>query len=131
MHQQLVGGRAKKTDNYPLDLISEILRGMKDTADFEEEWGDETEKDLENAMMMNNLFHDSKYSSLVAAYRAQDLKEETERLSVKLKHKGGQVEPRQLVFKDAYKDEYTSEELPMGHDRLAMQEDFDYFCDEV
>ena len=41
------------------------------------------------------------------------------------------MEPRQLVFKDAYKDEYASEELPMGHVRLAMQEELDYFCDKV
>ena len=39
-HQQLVGSRAKQAENYPLDLIVKILRGMRDTADFEEEWGD-------------------------------------------------------------------------------------------
>ena len=68
VHQQLVGGRAKGAENYPLDLISEILRGIRDTADFEEEWGDETEKDLETAMLTNSLFHDPKMSSLVAAH---------------------------------------------------------------
>ena len=37
------GGRAKQAENYPLDLVVEIIRGMRDTADFEEERGDETE----------------------------------------------------------------------------------------
>ena len=36
-HQQLVGGRAKEAENYSIELITEILRGMRDTADFEDE----------------------------------------------------------------------------------------------
>ena len=36
-NQHLVGGRAKLAENYPIELITEILRGMRDTADFEEE----------------------------------------------------------------------------------------------
>ena len=36
-----------------------------------------------------------------------------------------------LIFKDAYKDEYTGEELPMGHVRNAMLDELEYFCDKV
>ena len=36
-HQQLVGGRAKACENYAPELITEILRGIRDTADHEEE----------------------------------------------------------------------------------------------
>ena len=111
--------RAESAENYPWELINEMLRGMRDTADFEEEWGDETEADLDHAMLNAGLLDDMKFTSLVAAYRAQDLKEETERLSVKFKYKKGKVEHTKLVFKDTYKDEYTCEELPMGHVRLA------------
>ena len=39
-HQHLVGGRAKAAEDYSLDLITEIRRGMRDPADAEEEWGD-------------------------------------------------------------------------------------------
>ena len=130
-HQHLVGGRAKSAENYPIELITEILRGMRDTADFEEEWGDEVEADLDHAMLNAGLLHDVKFTSLVSAYRAKDLKEETKRLSVKFKHKGGKVEHTDLIFKEVYKDEYTLEELPMGHVRLAMQEELEYFCDKV
>ena len=35
------------------------------------------------------------------------------------------------MLKDVYKDEYTLEELPMGHVRLAMQVELEYFCDKV
>ena len=130
-HQQLVGGRAKAAENYPLELITQILRGMRDTADFEEEWGDAMEVDLDNAVMTAGLLHDVQFSSIVAAYRAEDLKSDTEKLHVKFKHLKGPVETVQLVFKDSYKDEYTCEELPMGHVRLAMQEELEYFCDKV
>ena len=82
-------------------------------------------------MLNAGLLHGVKFTSLVAAYRAQDLKEETERLSVKFKYKKGKVEHTKLVFKDIYKDEYTCEELPMGQVRLAMQEELEYFCDKV
>ena len=131
VHQQLVGGRAKKCEDYPLDLITEILRGIRDTADHEEEWGDELVSALDARVMGAGLLHDVKCSSLVAAYRAQDLKEETQKLSVKFKHRNGNVEEVKLAFKDSYKDEYTCEELPIGHVRLAMQEELAYFCDKV
>ena len=130
-HQQLAGGRAKACENYPLELISELLRGMRDTADFEEEWGDANEKDLDAAMITSGLLHDVKNTSLVAAYRAQDLKDETERLFLKCKFKNGKTDSTQMVFKDFYLDEYTNEKLPMGEVRLAMQEELEYFNDKV
>ena len=39
-HQHLSGGRAKAAEDYSIELITEILRGMRDTADAEEKWGD-------------------------------------------------------------------------------------------
>ena len=75
--------------------------------------------------------HDVRFSSLAAAYRAEDMKNEAHNLQVRFKHKTGRVEPTNLVFKDAYKDEYTNEELPMEHVRVAMQEELAYFCDKV
>ena len=62
VHQHLVGGRAKDAENYSPKLIIEILRRMRDTADFEEEWGDETEASLEQAMITSSLFHSPKFS---------------------------------------------------------------------
>ena len=59
------------------------------------------------------------------------MKIETQNLKIRLKHKNGRVDPVNLIFKEAYKYEYTNEELPMGHVRLAMQEELGYFCDKV
>ena len=130
-HQHLVGGRAKAAEDYSVELITEILRGIRDTADFEEEWGDSNEPDLDQAMLSAGLLHDVKYSSLAAAYRAEDAKPETENLSVKCKYRSGKVATTNLTFKQSYKDEYTNEELPMGDVRLAMLDELDYFCDKV
>ena len=130
-HQQLQGGRAKACENYPIELITEILRGIRDTADHEEEWGDECVSSLDAKVMSAALLHDMSCSSLVAAYRAKDLEESTANLSVRFKHHNGRIEDVNLSFKETYKDEYTCEELPIGHVRTAMQEELAYFCDKV
>ena len=52
---------------------------MRDTADFEEEWGDSNDAELDHAVMTTGLFNDVKYSSLVAAYRAEDAKVESDK----------------------------------------------------
>ena len=130
-HQHSVGGRAKAAEDYSIELITEIIRGIRDTADVEEEWGDANEDDLDQAMAKASVLHDVKFSSLVAAYRAQDLKAETQNSMVRFKHRNGQTDPVNLTFKDTYRDEYTNEELPVCHVRQAMQEELEYFCDKV
>ena len=131
VHQHLVGGRAKAAENYSVELITEIIRGIRDTADFEEEWGDALEPDLDKAMLCAGLLHDAKYSSLAAAYRAQDAKEEIANMKVRCKHRSGKIETTNLTFKQSYKDEYTNEELPIGDVRTAMLDELEYFCDKV
>ena len=69
---------------------------MRDTADFEEEWGDEVEANLDHAMLNAGLLHDVKFTSLVSAHRAKDLEEETQILSVKFKFKKGNLEHTNL-----------------------------------
>ena len=131
VHQHLVGGRAKAAEDYSLELVTDILRGIRDTADHEEEWGDATDQELNSAVVTAGLLHDVRFSSLVAAYRAEDALSETKNLSVKFKHLNGKVNMTNLVFRDAYKDEYTGEVLPMGHVRNAMLDELEYFCDKV
>ena len=57
--------------------------------DLIQEWGDEVEADLGHAMLNAGLIHDVKFTSPVSAYKAKDLKEETKKLLVKFKYKGG------------------------------------------
>ena len=114
-----------------MDTISEILRGMRDTANSEEEWGDATVADLDRSVMTAGLLHDVRFSNLAAAYRAEDAKAETKHLSVKFKNLSGRIDLTKLVVKEHYRDEYTNEELPMGFVRSAMLGELEYFCDRV
>ena len=131
VHQQLVGGRAKAAEDYSLALVTDILRGIRDTADHEEEWGDAPSNELTTAMLSAGLMHDAKFSSLAAAYRAEDARMDAGNLMVKFNDHNGRLNPTKLMFKDMYKDEYTNEALPMEHVREAMKEELEYLCDKV
>ena len=131
VHQHLVEGRAKAAEDYSLELITEILRGIRDTADAEEKWGDEVNEDVASAMSAAGLFHDVKTVGVAAALKSEDKVLATENLTVKIKYANGTSGTTTLVFKESYKDEYTREELPLGHVRAAMHDELLYFCDKV
>ena len=57
-HQHLLGGRAANAAYYAPELITEILRGIRDTANHDEERGDSLEQDLEKHMVTANVMHD-------------------------------------------------------------------------
>ena len=105
VHQHLVGGRAKAAEEYPLDLICEFLRGMRDTADSNIEVADDYNQDLVFATRSAEMFHGTDSMNVAAAYRAKDVEEDTKDLSVKFKHHDGHVEDTKLVFKERYRDE--------------------------
>ena len=127
----MVGGRAKAAEDYSIELITEILRGIRDTADLEEEWGDANDPDVDKAATTAGLMHDIEPSSLAAAYRAENAKADTSNLKVKCKHTSGKLQTTTLAFKPSYKDEHTNEELQKGKVRNAMLEELEYFCDKV
>ena len=92
VHQHLVGGRAKTAEDYSIELVTEILRGVRDTADAEEKWGDECSEELIASMRTAGVMHDVHDVSVAAAYRAEDLDAATEKLTVKLKYADGRIE---------------------------------------
>ena len=55
-HQQLVGGRAKDAQLYPLPLIVEILRGMRDHADAHFNHDDAEDIAMKVAATLNSTF---------------------------------------------------------------------------
>ena len=67
-HQHLVGGRAAAAAYYPAKLISQILRGIRDTADAEAE-EHEYSAEMAQAMVSAALMQDQAPMSIVAAYR--------------------------------------------------------------
>ena len=54
----MVGGRAKAAEDYSIELITEILRGIRDTADLKEECGDANDPDVDKAATTAGLMHD-------------------------------------------------------------------------
>ena len=131
VHQHLVGGRAKAAEDYSIELVTEILRGIRDTADAQEKWGDECPQEILTTMKSAGAFQDVKQVSVAAAYKSEDKIAATEKLTVKVKYADGRVGTTELVFKDSYRDEYTNEQLPLGHVRQAMHDELLYFCDQV
>ena len=71
-HQHLIGGREANAAFYPPELITDILRGMRDTADAEYVEREQCH-DMGVAMLKAASLHDMSASSLVAADREADL----------------------------------------------------------
>ena len=108
VHQHLVGGRAKAAKDDPTELTSDILRGMRDTADAAEDWGDSNGKEVVTSMNSPGLMHDCKRMNLAAAYQAEEAPKDTENLSVRFKHADDRKDVSNLTFKERYRDEYTT-----------------------
>ena len=131
-HQHLIGGRAAAAAYYPAKLITQILRGMRDTADAahtESEWTPE----MSVAMIHAALHHDQPATSLVAAYRESDLAHANAQRKVVFNYMDGREISLSLDsnFKPQYKDEYTSEWLPHEATKDAMLDELSYFCQVV
>ena len=110
-HQHLVGGRAKAAENYFIELVTEIIRGVRDTADAEDKWGHECSDEISQKLRSAGVLHDVTNASVAAAYRAEDMESFTEQLTVKLKYADGRTGSTDLVFKYSYRDEHTNEQL--------------------
>ena len=131
-HQHLMGGRAANAAFYPPKLISNILRGMRDTADAEEV--DEVEDVVMRAAMNSaGCLHDVPACSIKAAYQSADLNHKNTQRKVKFIFLNGYTKIVDLDpnFRDVYKDEYTTEQLPREQTKAAMYDELAYFCDHV
>ena len=131
-HQHLISGRATAAAYYPPKLISQILRGMRDTADAEHAESDWT-PEMGIAMVHAAMHHDQPATSLVAAYRESDLAHANAQRKVTFKYMDGREVSLSLDsnFKPQYKDEYTNEMLPYEAAKDAMLDELSYFCSVV
>ena len=131
-HQHLISGRAAAAAYYPPKLISQILRGMRDTADAEHAGSDWT-PEMGIAMVHAAMHHDQPATSLVAAYRESDLAHANAQRKVTFKYMDGREVSLSLDsnFKPQYKDEYTNKMLPYEAAKDAMLDELSYFCSVV
>ena len=127
-HQHLMGGRAAAAAYYPAKLISQILRGIRDTADAEaQEW--EWTPEMGHAMMKAALIQDQPCHSLVAAYRESDLAHSNAQRKVVFKYADGREVSLRLDdhFKPQYKDECTNAFQPFEATTDTMLDELQYF----
>ena len=131
-HQHLMGGRAKDAAFYPPELITEILRGMRDTADaaYQEE---SVSTALDFSTKRAGSLHDQPAFSIIAAYKNADLSQSNAKRRVKFQYLDGRTTSLDLEphFKELYKDEYTTEVLPKEEAKNAIYDELSYFCDKV
>ena len=88
MHQHLVGGRAANAAFYPPELITKILRGMRDTAGAGHVEVDH-DVDMGIATTSAGALHDIPPQSLCAAYRESELNHANVQRTVKCKFLNG------------------------------------------
>ena len=122
-HGHLLGGRAASAALYPEDLILEILRGMRDTADAESESQPDPPSEFSKATAAAGLFHDLP-AGIAASLRQQDLDDHPKTRWTKFRMQDGSSRdiPLHEHFKQAYRDEYTNELLPRSLVESAIEE---------
>ena len=100
-----MGGRAAEAAFYPPELITNILRGMRDTADAECAEVDH-DVDMKVAMASAGSLHDIPACSVKASYRESDLSHQNAQLKLKFKFmKGNSIDiDLNKNFREQYKD---------------------------
>ena len=113
---------------YPLPLITEKLRGIRDTADFEHGEQDGSSLDVRRAMAKISSFQDQP-PSILAALKEENRDMANAELATSFHMVDGSSKHVLLNahFREAYKDEYTSEVLPRSWVQAAIHEELEYF----
>ena len=114
VHQPLMGGRAAEAAFYPMDLITAILRGMRNTADanhVEEESVDHPMKEEMNKLMAQLTVSadvpDLHSMTMAALSNAQDVAKQVAQTVLTLKYANGTTQKIRPAFKPEYKDDNT------------------------
>ena len=136
VHQQLIGGRAKAAENYPLDLMVESLRGMRDTKDRQMHL-DGDENTVLNVMP---LYPEHGFADVCPHLRAHRVNAVNNALSEKhsqannsVTHVGGRRQELTLGagVKAAYFDEYTAERLNDEKVEAALIDEMQHLCGRI
>ena len=126
-HQPLLGGRAAEAAFYPLGLITEILRGMRDTQDA----ADRHEPDLpiDSQHLSASLFHD--LSPGVNVVARQFASRPPRKTVFKMADGSKKHIDLSANFKETYRDEYTQELIPQSWVEDAILDEVSYFNEKV
>lgn len=84
-HQPLLGGKSKSAENYSIELIVEILRGIRDTQDQRDLGHDATDKHLHHLMSMNSGFANAGTPSYDNKFKSDDAERKFEDMNINVK----------------------------------------------
>ena len=131
-HQHLLGGRAEAASFYSLELITEILRDTRDTADFEDQHLDVEDYALAIAMLPVAPMRDEPKSG-VAWATDENVTHETKHWFTELGMDDGRVQDIAMhkQVRPCYRDGYTGDMIPQALVEAAMQDDLDYLNHQV
>ena len=135
-HQRLIGGGGRAADAafYPTELVTEILRGLRDTEDAENlDQPPELTPDVVAAMSVAGSLHDFAPDPATLAIREADAKNTSKAGTTKFRMSDGSIRTLNLDnnVKDGCRDEYTRDFLPHNERKDAMLDGFAYFNDTV
>ena len=121
-----MGGRAAEAAFYSIQLITEILKGIKDTADAEQDLLD-AKRTTSEALMAAVIAHPPGTDA------SQPPPATSSKRTTKFRYADGTSVNIDLSghFRDAYRDEYTNEPLSATHIADAIYDELDYFNDNV
>ena len=121
-HEHILGGRAKDAALYPLPLIVEILRGMRDEADHKFHVYDSDDATMNMVSAIHATFPPP-LPTHTAQYDAERRAEQDKDRRCEVQYLGGSKRVTTYGFKPAYKDEYTQEELDPERARAAIADE--------
>ena len=128
-----MGGRAAAAAYYPNELVLNILRGMRDTADLAWRSSHEEDASVMEATAMAGALRNEPTFNLAAAMKDEAVRDAVKKFELTVKFADGSqrtVNPDGHV-KDRYLDEYTNEVLPHGHAQAGIVNELQYLLDQV
>ena len=137
-HQQLVGGRAAAAAFYPVPLLIEILRGIRDTTDSEAQRNIEKEEQSSHigTVLADRVIPESNPACVAGVISKEEIEAQNNKAHSSIPVKRNPKEQVSINFNDChfkgkYLDEYTREELPRHLVKAAIIEELSYFNDNV
>ena len=115
-----------------MKLITEILRGIRDTHDAEHPDEDLPDQEIRRGLARAALLHDEPMG-VVAAVQHEDLQASHTKRTTTFRMADGtsKLIPLHANFRSVYRDEYTNEPIPNAWVQSAIQDEVDYFNSKV
>ena len=121
-HEPRLGGRAADAAFYPPDLVTNILRGMRGTADAESVPEDTFDPKIQPAMATAALFHDVP-AGIRATIDADDISHKKRFTGCRMSDGSSHKVPLHKHVREQYRNESTGEPLPRARVEEAIHEE--------